>query len=105
MVQEVAPTLAHAVGSVRDDEVRTLLENFLLPRLAREPISPVAGSLLEGVVEDGSHHGLVDIATRELHTWASANKAVIAGIIGERAPGGRPSGSTTRSSTACTSRS
>lgn len=86
VVQEVAPTLAHAVGSVRDDEVRTLLENFLLPRLAREPISPVAGSLLEGVVEDGSHHGLVDIATRELHTWASANKAVIAGIIGERAP-------------------
>ena len=30
---------------------RTLLENFLLPRLAREPISPVAGSLLEGVVD------------------------------------------------------
>lgn len=86
VVQEVAPTLAHAVASVRDDEVRTLLESFLLPRLAREPVSPVAGSLLEGVVQDGSHHGLVDIATRELHTWASANKAVIAGIIGERAP-------------------
>lgn len=86
VVQEAAPTLAHAVGTIREDEVRTLLTGFLLPRLSEEPISPIAGSLLEGVVQDGSHHGLVDLSVREIHTWAGTNKAVIAGVIGTRAP-------------------
>ncbi len=90
VVDEAAPTLAHAVGSIRDDEVRTLLTGFMLPRLAREPSSALVGSLLEGILNDGSHHGLVDLSIREVHTWAGTNKAVIAGIIGTRAPSWSP---------------
>lgn len=86
VVREVSPTLVHAVRSVRDEDVRLVLDRWLLPRLAKEPISPVAGSLLETVAADGTHHGLVDLAVTELHTWVASNKAVVVGIVGDRAP-------------------
>jgi uncharacterized membrane-anchored protein YjiN (DUF445 family) len=62
-----------ALGRLDDDEVRALVEDHLLPRLAREPISPIAGSLLEGVLADGSHHGLVDLTITHLRGWLADN--------------------------------
>ncbi|WP_342803878.1 DUF445 domain-containing protein [Luteipulveratus flavus] len=85
-VQEAAPALGRAVASIEDEEVRTLLDSFLLPRLAEEPISELAGHLLDGVLEDRSHVGLVDLGIRQVHDWARDNKAAIASIIGARAP-------------------
>ena len=48
---------------IKDEDVKSLLDDFLLPRLSREPISPIAGTLLEGIVDDGVHHGLVDLTS------------------------------------------
>ncbi len=85
--------LAEATKAVRaglrrlsDEEVRTIVQHFLLPRLAREPISPIAGSLLEGIVSERTHHGLVDIAVQHFHLWLSENPGTYAAVIGERAP-------------------
>ena len=86
VVTEAAPALSKAVTSIKDDEVRHLLDRILLPRLGREPVGPLTGHLLQGVVEDGSHHGLVDIGIRELHNWAEHNEATITEILGQRAP-------------------
>ncbi|AKU17235.1 membrane protein [Luteipulveratus mongoliensis] len=86
VVREASPALARAVASVQDDEVRTLLESFFLPRLAQEPVSEVAGHLLEGVLEERAHQGLVDLGIRQVHDWARDNKEAIASIIGARAP-------------------
>ena len=86
VVAEASPALAKAVASIKDDEVRHLLDSILLPRLGREPVGPLAGHLLEGIVEDGSHRGLVDIGVRELHDWALANEATITALLGQRAP-------------------
>ncbi|MBD2758564.1 DUF445 domain-containing protein [Yimella sp. cx-573] len=86
VVSEAAPALAKGVTSIKDDEVRHLLDQVLLPRLGREPVGPLVGHLLEGVVQDGSHHGLVDIGIREVHAWARDNEATITDIMGQRAP-------------------
>ncbi|KNX39249.1 membrane protein [Luteipulveratus halotolerans] len=86
VVREAAPALSRAVSSVQDAEVRTLLEGFFLPRLAQEPISEIAGHLLDGVLQDRSHQGLVDLGIGQVHDWARDNKATIASIIGARAP-------------------
>jgi uncharacterized membrane-anchored protein YjiN (DUF445 family) len=69
-----------------DEDVHEVISQFLLPRLAKEPISPIAGSLLEGVVAERTHHGLVDLALEQLHDWLSDNPGTYAAVLGERAP-------------------
>ena len=54
---EVVRVTRAGLGRLSDDDVREVIEDFLLPRLAREPMSPIAGSLLEGVVDEQTHHG------------------------------------------------
>ncbi|WP_392544122.1 DUF445 domain-containing protein [Oryzobacter telluris] len=69
-----------------DEEVRSLVEDFLVPRLVREPAAPIAGALLADVVADRTHHGLVDLALLELHSWLEANPGTYAAVLGDRAP-------------------
>lgn len=86
VVTEVAKVSSHALTAVKGHDVRDFVEHTLLPRFLNEPLSPVAGHLLESVVEDGAHHGLVDIALVEAHAWLRVNADTVASIIGERAP-------------------
>src|SRR5690606_28601118 len=74
------------LARVKDEDVRSLLDDFLLPRLAREPISPIAGALLDGIVEDGVHNGLVDLTLEHLQEWLLENPDSFATVMGERAP-------------------
>ncbi len=71
---------------MNDQEVRAFVEDVLVPRLAREPISPIAGSLLEGIVADGSHRGVVDLGVDQLRTWLVENPGTFHELMGERAP-------------------
>jgi len=91
VVSEVARASSRVLVAVKDDDIRGFVEHALLPRLVQEPLSPVAGHLLESVVEDGAHHGLVDIALVEAHAWLSANPDTVALIVGARAPWWSPS--------------
>lgn len=71
---------------VKDEDVKDLLDDFLLPRLSREPIAPIAGTLLDGIVEDGVHHGLVELTLEHLQLWLQENPQAFAEVMGERAP-------------------
>jgi uncharacterized membrane-anchored protein YjiN (DUF445 family) len=51
-----------------------------------EPISPIAGGLLQEIVADNAHHGLVDLALEEGHRWLVHNQETFSDVIGERAP-------------------
>ena len=79
------------LSRVRDDDMVALVEEALLPRFLAEPVSPVAGSLLEEVVRDGAHHGLVDLVLEEAHRWLTHNEETFVEIVGERAPWWSPS--------------
>ena len=74
------------LARIKDEDVTALLDDFLLPRLAREPISPIAGSLLEGIVDDGVHTGLVDLTLEHLQEWLQENPGAFRAVVGERAP-------------------
>ncbi len=74
------------LGRLDEDEVRTLVEDFLVPRLVREPVSPIAGALLEGVVEESTHHGLVDLGLEQLHDWLRDNPGTYTEVLTTRAP-------------------
>ena len=86
VITEVARVSSSALVAIKDDDVLSFVEQSLLPRLVHEPLSPVAGHFLGSVVQDGAHHGLVDIALVEAHVWLSANEDAVASIVGARAP-------------------
>lgn len=91
VVREVAPALGRGLRALDEDEVRAFVEQALLPRLASEDLAPVAGHLLEGVVEDGAHRALVDLLVREAHDWLVDNEAAVQRIVRDRAPWWSPS--------------
>src|SRR5450759_2210070 len=86
VVTEVAKASSRALLAIGDDDMLGFVEQSLLPRFVHEPLSPVIGHLLGSVVQDGAHHGLVDIALVEAHVWLSANEEAVASIVGARAP-------------------
>ena len=86
VLREVARGGTRGLERVEDADVHDFLTEMLLPRLAREPVSPILGSLLEGIVDGGSHTGLVDLGIDEMQRWLSDNPALFAEIIGEKAP-------------------
>ncbi len=91
VITEVAKASSHALTAVKGDDVRDFVEHTLLPRFVNEPLSPVAGHLLESVVRDGAHHGLVDLALAEAYAWLNANEDTVALIVADRAPWWTPS--------------
>ncbi|MEX1907745.1 DUF445 domain-containing protein [Janibacter sp. Y6] len=75
-----------ALERMSDEDVEDFLTSLLLPRLAREPISPIAGSLLDSVVAHGTHAGLVDLGLDQVGAWLAENPEAFADVVGEKAP-------------------
>src|SRR3954449_8544761 len=90
VVAEGATVLALGLRRMRDTDVAALVEEVLIPRFMAEPISPIAGGLLQEIVADDAHHGLVDLALEEGHRWLVHNAETFADVGGEGAPGGAP---------------
>ena len=86
VVAEGATVAAIGLRKLRDQDVRSVVEDVLIPRFKAEPIAPVAGGLLQEIVADNAHHGLVDLALEEGHRWLVHNQETFSDVIGERAP-------------------
>jgi len=86
VVAEAGTVLATGLRKMRDEHVESLVEDVLIPRLMAEPLSPVAGGLLQEIVADDAHHGLVDLVLEEGHQWLVHNQETFSEVIGERAP-------------------
>ncbi len=86
VVAEGSTVLAIGLRRLRDADVASVVEEVLIPRFMAEPISPVAGGLLQEILADDAHHGLVDLALEEAHRWLVHNQETFADVVGERAP-------------------
>jgi len=86
VVDEVSDVAAIGLGKVRDDHIASLVNDALVPRFREEPISPLLGGLLSEALTDDLHHGLVDLALEELHSWLRDNPDTVQEVLGERAP-------------------
>ncbi len=86
VVAEAATVVAIGLRKLKDEDVASLVEEVLIPRFMAEPISPVAGGLLQEIVADNAHHGLVDLVLEEGHRWLVHNQETFSDVIGERAP-------------------
>ena len=92
--ERVAAELAAAgrglLGVLQDDDVAAVLEQVVLPRAAALPWSPAIGNLLDGILDDGTHHRLVDLLLDEGKGWLEANKDKVMSLVTEQAPGWTP---------------
>ena len=86
VVEEAAEVIGVALSKVRDEHVRSLVEDALVPRFREEPIAPLLGNLLAESMRDDLHHGLVDLVLEELHGWLVDNPDTVTEVLGERAP-------------------
>jgi uncharacterized membrane-anchored protein YjiN (DUF445 family) len=86
VVLEGAELVRLGLERIRDEDVADFMNLVLIPRFLDEPISPLAGSLLQEVVEDGAHHGLIDLVLEEAHRWLGLNEATFFDVVAERAP-------------------
>lgn len=86
VVEEASDVAAIGLGKIRDEHVESLVRDALVPRFHEEPIAPLLGSLLDETLRDDLHHGLVDLALRELHDWLVANPDTVSEVLVERAP-------------------
>jgi uncharacterized membrane-anchored protein YjiN (DUF445 family) len=81
---------ADVLERVRADDVRAVVDAAIVPRLREEELGPVAGQLLESVLADDAHRGLVDLALTELDRWLVEHAGDVAAIIEQRAPAWTP---------------
>lgn len=86
VVDEVSAVLRSGLKRIHDDEVAAIIETEIMPRLVDEPLSELSGRLLGEVVEEGAHHGLVDLALVEAHRWLSSNTEQVLAVLSTRAP-------------------
>ena len=86
IVAEGARTIGAALPRLGDEDVTAFVRGSLLPRFVEEPLSPIAGHFLQGVVEDGAHHALFDLLMVEAHDWLRDNRDLLADVVGPRAP-------------------
>jgi uncharacterized membrane-anchored protein YjiN (DUF445 family) len=86
VVSEGAELLRLGLERVRDDDIAELVNGVLVPRFSEEPISPLAGSLLQELVRDGAHHAVVDLLLDEADRWLRANAETFHDVVAERAP-------------------
>jgi uncharacterized membrane-anchored protein YjiN (DUF445 family) len=86
VVAEGTTVAAIGLRKLRDEDVASVVKEVLIPGFMAEPIAPVAGGLLQEIVADDAHHGLVDLALEEGHRWLVHNQETFSEVIGERAP-------------------
>ncbi|MGZ4427148.1 MAG: DUF445 domain-containing protein [Nocardioidaceae bacterium] len=91
VVDEAAAVLHIGLSRIRDEDMADLVNEAFVPRFLAEPVSPVAGSLLQEIVRDRAHQGLVDLALEEAHRWLAENEDTFAEVVAERAPWWSPS--------------
>ena len=90
IVREGSRIAADALSHIRATDVAAVIEEALIPRLKEEELSPVVGQLLEEILRDDAHRGLVDLAVDELAGWLRENHAEVAQLIERRAPSWTP---------------
>lgn len=87
---EVAAAGRGLLTVLRDDDVASLLEQVLLTRVAALPLSPAIGKLADAVLDEGTHHRLLDLVLDESLTWLDANQDDVMLLVTDQAPGWTP---------------
>ena len=90
VTSEAAVAMHGALEVLEDEDVRAIVEQVATRRLRDAQVGPVLGRLLGQVVEDGSHHALVDVIAQRTAAWLHENRDVVIRIVENEAPAWSP---------------
>jgi len=83
---ELATVVRGVVAVLRDEDVQAVMEQALVKRVVSVPWGPPLGKLMAGVVEDGTHHKLVDLMCDRAYEWVKDNHSTVLRVVSNRAP-------------------
>ncbi|GGR71674.1 uncharacterized membrane-anchored protein YjiN (DUF445 family) [Nocardioides luteus] len=86
VVDEVSSVVADGLSRISNRHVVEIIQDGFVPRFREEQIAPLLGGTLQAALDDGVHHGLIDLALVELHGWLEENEETVTEVLGERAP-------------------
>jgi uncharacterized membrane-anchored protein YjiN (DUF445 family) len=86
VLTEVINVARLVINRVADDDISKVIEDSVLPRLQKEELAPIAGAFLEGIVEDHSHRGVVDLLVGEVREWLLDHPDEFQALFEGRAP-------------------
>jgi uncharacterized membrane-anchored protein YjiN (DUF445 family) len=87
---EVATVVRGAVSVLRDDEVQAVIEQTVTRRIVAQQWGPPMGRLLEGILDDGSHHRVVDLICDRAYDWVRLNYDTVMALVSRQAPSWSP---------------
>ena len=90
VVDEASRISSDLLDRVKEEDVRSVITEMIIPRMVEEPLSPAIGQLLSEVLDEGAHTGLVDLGLDELIGWLRAHPERITDLIAQRAPDWSP---------------
>jgi len=90
VVDEASRVTSDLLDRVKEEDVSAVITEMIIPRMTEEPLSPAIGQLLSEVLDEGAHHGLVDLGLDELTSWLREHPERITDLIRQRAPDWSP---------------
>jgi uncharacterized membrane-anchored protein YjiN (DUF445 family) len=84
--RHLGAAIAGAVDVLRDDEIQQAIEQAVLERIRRVPLSPLAGRTLETMTANGRHHELVDAATKGAIRFLDEHREDLRARFGNESP-------------------
>jgi uncharacterized membrane-anchored protein YjiN (DUF445 family) len=87
---EIATVVRGAVTVLRDEDVQAVMEQAVARRVIDKQWGPPLGKILGKVVEDGSHHKLVDLMCDRAYEWVRDNHQTVLRVVTDRAPSWSP---------------
>jgi uncharacterized membrane-anchored protein YjiN (DUF445 family) len=86
VVAEASTAARGVLRVLRDEDVAPVLHDLVLRQVANRSWSPAAGRMLNTVVVEGGHHGLVDVVADHVHRWLLNNKPRVIQLVTDQAP-------------------
>jgi len=86
VANETATVVRGAIEVLSDDDIREVAESAIGTRLRDAEVGPVLGRLLGQIVEDGSHHQLVDVVADRSSEWLRLHEDAVLRVVQRQAP-------------------
>lgn len=90
VTEELAALARAALTILRDEDVQSVFGHAITRRVSARQVAQPIGALLGRVVDDGGHHGLVDLVVAKAHGWLVENRDAVLRVVAEESPGWSP---------------
>ncbi|MYS80237.1 DUF445 domain-containing protein [Embleya scabrispora] len=79
-----------ALTVLRDEDVQSVFGQAITRRVSAQAVAQPIGELLDRLVRDGAHRGLVDLVATKAHDWLEQHREAVLRVVDQESPGWSP---------------